>query len=203
MARPPIDLGPQPGAEEYGTVMRERSQPEYLYTAAAVGSFGAVCLVAAALRKVRRNTSRENQKDILIALLAEYGAAMRERSQPEYLYTVAAVGSFGAVCLVAASLHPELYHERTWTHPASVAAIGIILIAVFVIAKIVREHQNYARLKHSRAKVARCLKEILGGDDLISDDLLNPISGCGYIFSAAVIVSSAFGSFLFLLALFS
>src|SRR6266571_4074009 len=40
---------------------------------------------------------RDHRIDIIIALLGELGATLRSRSEPEYLYTAAAIAGFGAV----------------------------------------------------------------------------------------------------------
>lgn len=139
-------------------------------------------------------------KDILLALLAEYSTAMRERSQPEYLYTAAAVAGFGAVCWGVAALPSTDYQNRFWTHPDMAAIIGIVLSAAAMIYKIIVEHSNYTHFKMIRATVATQLKNIEGADKLIPADLVNAESGDGYFFSSCIIFASAFGSVIFILA---
>ena len=45
-------------------------------------------------------------KDVLLALLPEIGSALRARSEPEHLYTAAALGGFGAVAWVSRPCNP-------------------------------------------------------------------------------------------------
>jgi len=81
----------------------------------------------------------------LIARLNEAGAELRSRRDPEYVYTAAAVGSFGAfawgvAALAAARISPVI--------PGVTAAIGILFITIAVAAKTWREH-----LKHEEQRL--------------------------------------------------
>lgn len=142
------------------------------------------------------------RKDVLLAVIAEYGAAMRERSQPEYLYTAASLAGFGAVCWGVATLDLRLYEKRLWTHPALDAAFGIFIIAFCVAIKIVREHRRYKYFRRERSIAAQLLTRIPDVEDLVPKDLLNGNTGPGAYYSLAVVIGSAFASVLFCLVMF-
>jgi hypothetical protein len=142
-----------------------------------------------------------DQKDVLLALLAEHGSAMREKSQPEYVYTAAALAGFGAVSWGVAALQPASYANRFWTHPAAIAAAGVFFTAVALIAKSRREHAVYQRIRAGRAAAAASLKALLGENgNLVPDEFLKGPSGGGAYYSLGAVVIAALGSIAFSLS---
>ncbi|MGH9549379.1 MAG: hypothetical protein ACRD3W_08390, partial [Terriglobales bacterium] len=101
-------------------------------------------------------------------LLTELGAALRARSEPEHLYTAAALGSFGALAWGVAALQPESYLTRPmWMRPAVIAAIGTAVVASSVVVKIIREHYKFAEIKREQARIAKQLASLPGATDII------------------------------------
>jgi len=140
-------------------------------------------------------------KDLLIALLAELSTALRARSDPEHVYTAAALGSFGAVAWGVAALQPDKYVSRPYmARPAVVAGIGASIVAIAVIAKIFREHEKFAKVKVEQARILKQLSLLPGADEIVPIDMLSPKAGNGYIWSIAVILAGAVAAIAFCLS---
>jgi hypothetical protein len=131
----------------------------------------------------------ERYLSVQIALLNEYSTAMRERSQPEYLYSAASVGSFGAVAWGVAALTPDKFCGRSfYFQPASVAALGIAFSSLAIFSKILREHKSYSDFKELRADAAKNIAEIGDIQYDIPEALKVKTSGSGYIWSLCVVL---------------
>jgi len=142
-----------------------------------------------------------DQKDLQLVLLTEMGHATRARSEPEHLYTAAALGSFAALAWGVAALHPETYSVRPlWSRPAMVAAIGVALVASGVVIKIVREHGKFAEIKSEQARIAARLASLPGAAGIIPERILSPVAGKGYLYSIAVVVLPAIAAICFCMA---
>lgn len=88
-------------------------------------------------------SSPSDHKDLQLNLLTELSAALRGRSEPEHLYTAAALGGFGAVAWGVAALQPEKYLSKAiYQRPGGVAALGTLLVATAIVLKICREHRE-------------------------------------------------------------
>jgi hypothetical protein len=138
---------------------------------------------------VLMDTPELPDKDILLTLFAECSAAMRERSQAEYLYTAAAAANFGAVCWGVAALQAAL--------PTKVAAIGILVTAAIVTAKIWTQHRRYAEFIKERARIAELLSTLPGASGAISPVFRNAEAGRGALYSIAVLWGFGAAAFLF------
>ncbi len=141
--------------------------------------------------------NENDQSHILLGLMIEYSTAMRERSQPEYLYTAAAVAGFGATSWGVAALPQAPYADRCLAHPAIFAAAGIFITAILMIQKILRENESYKKFKILRANIAASLKAIPGAEGLVPGDMLNKETGPGAFYSAAVVAGAAICSIIF------
>lgn len=138
-------------------------------------------------------------KDLLV-VLQELGTALRARSDPEHIYTAAAVGYFGAVAWGVAALKPQDYLSRViWTRPATVAAVGILVVACLVVWKILHEHKNFATIKEQYARVAAILKALPNGD--VIPDQLTKRAGKGAWISVCIVIGAALPSIAFCLFL--
>ena len=137
---------------------------------------------------------------VQLALISEYATAMRERSQPEYLYTSASIASFGAVAWGVAALTPDKFCDRAIMYqPAVVAAFGIAVTCVVVIRKIYRENSVYNHFKDQRAQAAAALAAMADNALGIPDDIRIGGAGRGHIKSAVVIGISALSTIAFCL----
>jgi hypothetical protein len=137
-----------------------------------------------------------NPEDLHSLLLQELGDEIRRRREPEHLYTAAAVGAFGAVAWGVATIATvqNANMSPVYLHPAIVAAVGCILLAFALIAKVVREHRRYARLRREQIRIANWLADACSGSfhHQLPPGLQNgATAGCGYLGSILVIVSSA------------
>jgi hypothetical protein len=136
--------------------------------------------------------------DLQLVLLTDLSVALRARSEPEHLYTAAAVGGFGAVTWGVASLQPEKFSSRPpYKRPAGVAIFGTLLVAFAIGVKIYREHKRYAEIKEDRAKIANQLASQQGATGIIPKDYLSPAPGWGFIYSLAVVGLAAAGAIWF------
>jgi hypothetical protein len=136
----------------------------------------------------------------LLVVLQELGAALRARSDPEHIYTAAALANFGAVAWGVAALKPQDYLYRPiCTRPASVAAVGILLVAFCVVTKLIREHKKFAEIKKQYSAVARLLKAHPNGD-VIPSNWTEP-AGTGSGYSVLIVIVTAFAAIVFCLAL--
>jgi hypothetical protein len=133
-----------------------------------------------------------DHKDLQLNLLAELSAALRARSEPEHLYTAAALGGFGAVAWGVAALQPEKYSNKAmYQRPAGVAALGTLLVAIAIVMKIRREHRKFAEIKKEQARIAAQLASLPGAAEIIPKSMLSPIAGKGYIWSLVVVIAAA------------
>lgn len=138
-------------------------------------------------------------KDVQLALLAELGNALRARSEPEHLYTAAAIGSFGAFAWGVAALRPQDYICRAWyKRPAVVAIASILIVASLVVYKIFREHRVYRDTKREQARIARRLASLPGAtDDLVPEYMKKEKAGRGYLVSVVVVIGPALAAIAF------
>ncbi|MDR3461156.1 MAG: hypothetical protein P4L76_02435 [Beijerinckiaceae bacterium] len=134
---------------------------------------------------------------VRLALIAELGALLRDKSQAEHFYTAAAIGSFGALCWGVAALPPDIYKTKFITHPAMAAALNIIIVALLVIIKIKREHTKYASFKISQTDVATALENSLGNRGVIPPPMMIPGKMRGYLYSIIVLAGAALGGVIF------
>jgi hypothetical protein len=140
-------------------------------------------------------------KDTLLALLPEIGNALRARSEPEHLFTAAAVGGFGAVAWGVAALQPEKYLSRpVYWRPAMVAVIGILIVAGSITAKILREHGVYRKTRKEQARIAGQLASVIGKEN-VPDYMLDEKAGRGFFWSLSVVVIAALAASGFCLSL--
>ena len=140
-------------------------------------------------------------KDVLLALLSEIGCELRARSEPEHLYTAAAVGSFGAVAWGVAALQPDKYFGRPWYwRPAMVAVIGILVVAALIAKKICREHKVYSEAKKEQARVAQFVAALDDKIKVVPDYMLKD-AGSGFFWSLMVVCGSAVAASCFCLSL--
>lgn len=136
-----------------------------------------------------------------LSLLSEYGNDLRARSQPEYLYTAASLGAFGAVSWGVAAMSPTVYVSSDWwARPPIVAAAGIFVVAVSVLAKIWREHTNYGMVKAYRAAVANGLAAVPELKPLIAGTYTNRIAGRGAHVSGGMVILAGVSSIAFCLS---
>ncbi len=137
-------------------------------------------------------TPPPNHKDLQLVLLKELGDALRARSEAEHLYTAAAVAGFGAVAWGVAALQPERYAGRAfYLRPAWVAAVGILIVAAFIVAKILREHGIYAMTKKEQARIAAQLASLEGAAGIIPEYMLKEDAGPGYKGSRRIVIAAA------------
>ena len=147
-------------------------------------------------------SSHPDHKDLQLNLLMELGVALRARSEPEHLYTAAALGGFGAVAWGVAALQPEKYTSKAiYQRPAGVAAIGTLLVATTIVMKICREHRKFAEIKKEQARIAARLDSMQGAVGIIPKSMLSPTAGKGYIWSLAVVIAGAVAAICFCLSL--
>jgi hypothetical protein len=92
----------------------------------------------------------KGDREVLMALLQEQGSALRARSEPEYLFTAAAVAGFGAIFGGIAAAK-----ATDWA--ALLAMLWVVVIATSVICKIMRENGKYEGLKCSIREILRAL----------------------------------------------
>lgn len=141
-------------------------------------------------------------RQLLLTLLTEQCESMRARSEPEHLYTAAAVGSFGAVAWGVAALNPDKYMQRALLlRPAFIAFVGILLVAELIRRKIVREHKEFEKAKKARAATAKKLNELVGDKALVPDYMMSEQEGMGYRGSMWIVIGAAIVSSLFCLSL--
>ena len=140
------------------------------------------------------SVTKKEHKDILIALLAELGAAKRARSEPEYIFTAAAVGTFGALCWGVATLSRSDFLDMFWTHPALIAFGYIIGVSIALTAKIYNDHGKFMATRDDQANVARNLNEI--APDLVPLSLRSPPSkAIGFLYTLGFLwVAAAFSA---------
>jgi hypothetical protein len=144
----------------------------------------------------------ERKSDLLLVLLKEQCDAMRARSEPEHLYTAAAVGSFGAVAWGVAALRPEQNMSRVFAlRPAFIAAVGILAVAALIWRKIVRERGEFEKAKTARSVTAKKLAELAGNEDLVPTYMVSDEKGMGYRGSVWIVIGSAMVASLFCLSL--
>jgi hypothetical protein len=142
------------------------------------------------LPKSRPTTA--DHKDVLLVLLKELGDALRSRSEPEHLYTAAAVGGFGAVAWGVAALQPDKYLSRPfYLRPAWLAAVGIFIVAAFIVKKIRREHGIYAEAKKEQARIGAILSSLEGATGIIPEYMLKEVAGPGYKGSQRIVITAA------------
>lgn len=148
-------------------------------------------------------TPTKSADDLLLAALQDLGEEVRKRRDPEYIYTAAAVGSFGAVSWGVASLSTATSQRVVsgWATPASVAAIGTGLLAAAVIHKIYRDHDAYAGLRNEQVKIAGLLATKLGVNVKDLPKQYREVGrGLGYLWSMAVVLVAAIGAVAFCLS---
>jgi hypothetical protein len=97
----------------------------------------------------------------LLARLAEHGEELRSRREPEYIYTAAAIGSFGAVAWGIAALAAANAPTRL---PAIVAAVGVFVVALTVVAKSWREHLRHEQQRIQMAAIIARIEQSLVDD---------------------------------------
>lgn len=144
-----------------------------------------------------RGINDGKQLDLLLVLLKEQGDELRSRSQPELLYTAAAIGSFGAVTWGVAALPNSNFPGRLMSHPAALAAMGVFVVACVLIAKMCRDHIKHGYAKATRARVCDHLASIAGFGDLIPNALKIETLGPGYRGSVLLVAAAAMSSIVF------
>jgi hypothetical protein len=107
-----------------------------------------------------------SKEDVLVAMLAELGQEERSRRDPEHIFTAAVIGAFGAIAWGVATIATVTIQQpvRWFQHPAIVAAAGCFVLAVAVIAKIVREHAVYCDIRREQVAIAHKLANLCGLD---------------------------------------
>jgi hypothetical protein len=151
------------------------------------------------IEKLEASENRAAQRDLRLLLFAELAEGLRARKEPEHLYTAAALGGFGAVAWGVAALQPRDYIGRpVYERPAAVAAIGILLVATAVVAKIWREHTKYAENKDTQNGIASDINATCGGE-IIPQNMRMP-AGSGWAWSIMVVIVAAFAAIAFCIA---
>jgi uncharacterized membrane protein len=150
-----------------------------------------------------KNRSTKCVDDLLFAALQDLGEEVRKRRDSEYIYTAAAVGSFGAVSWGVASLSTAASQRivSAWATPASVAAIGTGLLAAAVVHKIYRDHDAYAGLRGEQVRIVKLLAGRLGvRDEDLPKQYREVGPGLGYLWSMTVVLVAAIGAIAFCLS---
>jgi hypothetical protein len=131
---------------------------------------------------------------LLQSLLTDLTVELRARREPEYLYTAAALGSFGAVAwgVAALSSTKTLGGRPWWIHPAVVASVGTIPVAAAVITKIIIEHSHYKGLREELARISGYIADALAKQpNVLPTGLVSPEPRKGYLWSICVVGVSA------------
>jgi hypothetical protein len=139
---------------------------------------------------------------LLLALLTEVGAAKRFRSEAEHLYTAAAVGSFGAVSWGIAALQSVSFKDRFWTHPALVAAVGVVIVATAVIIKLISDQNTFAKIKNDEADIADLLSQLPGAQRIVPADMRRRKPGPRRWLSPSIVGAAALAATAFCLTIF-
>src|SRR2546427_35418 len=108
----------------------------------------------------------EAKDHLLFAIFEDLGEEVRKRRDPEYIYTAAAVGGFGAVSWGVASLsgaNPQRILSG-WADPPSVAAFLTGGLAAAVIFKIIKDHRVYVELRNEEVRIVSLLAKSLGAN---------------------------------------
>ena len=101
-----------------------------------------------------------------------------------------------------AALQPDKYLNRpVYWRPATVAVIGILVVAVFVSLKICREHGVYSRTKKDQARVAEYLAALEDKPEVVPKYMLEKNAGKGFLWSLFVVVAAALAASGFCLSL--
>ena len=137
---------------------------------------------------------------VLLGFLSELGNDLRSRSEPEFVYTAAAIASFGAVSWGVAALRAA---GTTGTEPL-VAAGGVLILAVAVISKIWREHGVYMKMRTDIVRIAQELAETVDvTQELIPGRLQRVGPGRGFLLSIFVVAMGALAAIAFCLSVYS
>jgi len=134
-----------------------------------------------------------SEDKILPTLFAQITDELRSRRQAEYVYTGAALGSFGAVAWGVAALVAAARPSspKYWLfQPPIVAALGSLVVAVAVIFKICADHGNYAKLMTELGKYSKRVAAVFHVDYL-SKDLTEAKAGPGYRSSIYIVIAGA------------
>jgi hypothetical protein len=142
-------------------------------------------------------------KDPLLVLLSEVGSQKRHRSDSEDLYSAAALGSFGAVTWGVAALQSESFKGPILTHPALIAAIGVLLVAGVVVAKIRDDSATWGKIKADEAMLAGLLSLLPGATEMIPPDMTRRERGPGRWHAERVVCVAAIAATTFCPSVFA
>jgi hypothetical protein len=153
------------------------------------------------LFKSRRDNMNDMKTDIDIAkgnlwltILTQVNDEIVSRRQPEYMYTTAAVASFGAVTWgVAALTGPNAIQSA-----AIVAGIGIFVLALTIILKIFIEHSHYEKLRCDQFRIASKVAEYFKIDTKDFPYAYREYNaGNGHLYSVLIVAISAIAAAVF------
>ena len=140
--------------------------------------------------------------EVLVALLAEIGAEVRSRREPEFILTAAFVAASGAIAWGVAAL-ANANTRLWWSHPAIVGALGIFIIGAAVVFKIIREHGIYKKARETQGGLAKKLDDRLPEKtSLLYEDLKNPKVGPGHWFSIGIVIAAGAAAASFCLSIY-
>lgn len=146
------------------------------------------------------STDTPNQQGILQMLFQHVTEELRSRRQPEYIYTAAAVGAFGAIAWGVATLATLQIGVPNWRHPALTGIIAIVMIAIPVIIKIRREHSHYIVLRKEQVDlIGTMAQECKLDEEMIPTGLKKSsiIVGRGHLLSIFIVTGAGLGATLF------
>jgi hypothetical protein len=151
---------------------------------------------------VVNRASDTTQQGVTLALFQHVTDELRSRRQPEYAYTAAAVGAFGAIAWGVAALVALSNPVPTWRHPAIAGIVTVLLIAFPVIVKILQEHKNYVQLREDQQRLAKEMVVAYGLDLSWLPAPLRPAGKIGdaHRWSVGIVLGAGVGAVLFCLA---
>jgi hypothetical protein len=137
----------------------------------------------------------QSRLKILSFLFKEVCEELRARRTPEYTYVPAFVAASGAIIWGVSTLASV---AKKSSLAASIPSIGILLIAIFIIVKILKEHKIYKELRKKQAILFSCINE----DAIIKDIEIysswsNGQAGKGFIWSIIIVGVAAITAAIF------
>jgi len=142
--------------------------------------------------------------ETILTLLPELNTSLISKSQAEYLYTGSSIAGFGAVSWGVGALRNGI--APVYFHPAIIACVGILIVAVAVIFKIVHDHNLYVENQKIIVKLRNTLLDELGHPEWFPSELLVEEKATrfpsGYFVSVLVLIAGAVSSILFCLSMY-
>ncbi len=144
-----------------------------------------------------------SEREILPTLFTEVTEELRSRRQAEFVYTAAAIGSFGAIAWGVAALGPgrSIHSPCVMLHPAIVASIGAVAVALVVSVKIWSEHKRYRGGMKQLGKYSERISQVF--NVTLSEKLLSGEAGPGYRGSIWIVIVAALMAVTFCLSVWT